>query len=199
MIRPVGDAAFLVEVDSVAAAHRVWAALRAVRIDGVREAVVGARSVLVHVDPAGCDEDLLQSTVDGSGPDTAVPAREIGIPVRYDGADLAEIAALAGLRPEEVVERHAGATYTVAFLGFSPGFAYLTGLDPALVLPRRATPRTQVPAGSVAIAGEHTAVYPQPTPGGWHLLGRTDLTVFDPDRARPALLTPGDTVRFAPL
>ena len=99
---------------------------------------------------------------------------------------------------DAVVAAHAAATYTVAFCGFAPGFAYLTGLPAALRLPRRATPRPRVPAGSVAIAGELSAVYPTASPGGWHLLGRTDVALFDVDRDPPALLTPGTIVRFEP-
>ena len=97
---------------------------------------------------------------------------------------------------EELIRRHASATYTVAFCGFSPGFAYLRGLDPALHLPRRPTPRTKVPAGSVAIAAGYSCVYPTSSPGGWHLLGRSDVRVFDVDRPEPALLRPGMTVSF---
>ena len=120
------------------------------------------------------------------------------IVVRYDGADLAEIAAHAGLSPAEVVERHAAATYRVAFVGFQPGFAYLDGLPAELHTPRRATPRPRVPAGTLAIGGEWTGVYPLATPGGWNLLGTTDALLFDPRRDPLALLQPGDTVRFRP-
>lgn len=197
MIQPVGDAAFRIEAETSEQAHRIWAALRAATVPGVRESVVGARSVVVHVDPAGCDEEQLRRIA--GAPDRLPPPRRhtVRVPVHYDGADLQEVAAAAGMSVDAVIERHTGATYTVAFLGFSPGFGYLTGLDPALQLSRRETPRTAVPAGSVAIAGEFTAVYPQRTPGGWHLLGHTDLAVFDPEREPPALLAPGDTVRFA--
>jgi KipI family sensor histidine kinase inhibitor len=120
------------------------------------------------------------------------------LPVRYDGADLAEVARLTGLDEAEVVRRHAAATYTVAFGGFMPGFAYLTGLDPVLHVPRRSSPRERVPAGAVAIAGEFAAVYPAATPGGWMLLGTCDVPLFDVDRHPPALLRPGARVRFAP-
>ncbi len=129
----------------------------------------------------------------------AAPGRLVEITVVYDGADLAEVARLTGLTVDEVVARHAAARYRVAFGGFMPGFAYLIGLDPALVVPRLATPRTHVPAGAVAIAGEYAAVYPRATPGGWRLLGRTDAVMFDPAQDdRPALLGPGDEVRFVP-
>lgn len=118
------------------------------------------------------------------------------LPVRYDGADLAEVAQLTGLDRAEVVRRHTAGEYTVAFGGFIPGFAYLTGLDPLLHLPRRSTPRERVPAGSVAIAGEFSAVYPTATPGGWLLLGTCGVPLFDVDRVPPALLPPGTRVRF---
>jgi allophanate hydrolase subunit 1 len=125
---------------------------------------------------------------------TAAPVVEL--PVRYDGPDLAEVAALTGLTVDEVVRRHLASRCTVAFGGFMPGFAYLTGLDPSLHVPRRDTPRERVPAGAVAVAGEFTAVYPAATPGGWRILGTCDLTLFDVHRTPPALLVPGAAVRF---
>jgi KipI family sensor histidine kinase inhibitor len=137
------------------------------------------------------------SATASTSPIAGGPAHTIG--VRYggtDGPDLAEVAARLGLTEPEVVDRHTAAVYTVFMLGFTPGFPYLGPLPDALVLPRRATPRTSVPAGSVAIAGRQTGIYPAPTPGGWHLIGRTDETLWDPARDHPALLEPGDTVRF---
>ena len=125
------------------------------------------------------------------------PAAEIG--VVYDGPDLTDVAALTGLTVAEVIARHAAAVYQVGWLGFSPGFGYLTGLDPVLAtVPRLDSPRLSVPAGSVAIAGGLAAVYPAASPGGWRLLGRTSARLWDPGRARPALLSPGMTVRFRP-
>ena len=118
------------------------------------------------------------------------------MPVVYDGPDLAETARRTGLSVEEVVRRHAAAEYVVAFCGFAPGFGYLTGLDPALLLPRRSIPRTNVPAGSVAVSDRFTAVYPHVSPGGWHLLGRTTTVMWDLERQPPALLAPGTRVRF---
>ena len=126
-------------------------------------------------------------------------ARSYAIPVRYggeDGCDLEPVAAALGLTPAEVVRVHTGAAYEVAFVGFSPGFAYLLGLPERLATPRRATPRTAVPAGSVAIAGLQAGIYPLPTPGGWQLIGRTDVRLFDAARPGAALLAPGDLVRF---
>jgi len=119
--------------------------------------------------------------------------------VTYDGPDLAEVAELTRLSVDEVVRLHAEATYTAAFLGFAPGWAYLTGLDERLVVPRRAQPRERVPSGAVAIAGPYTGVYPRESPGGWRLLGSADVVLFDPGSERPALIEAGDRVRFVPL
>lgn len=123
----------------------------------------------------------------------------IVIPVIYDGGDLADVARACGMSEDHVIELHSSTEFIVAFCGFSPGFAYLTGLPDALHLPRRRTPRTRVPAGSLAIAEHYCAVYPRESPGGWHLIGRTDQVLFDPDHAEPMLLSPGTTVRFTPV
>jgi 5-oxoprolinase (ATP-hydrolysing) subunit B len=131
--------------------------------------------------------------------DDSVGARDvIEIGVEYDGADLAWVAATCGLTEPAVVALHSAPEYTVAFCGFAPGFGYLRGLDPRLHLPRRSTPRATVPSGSVAIASEFAAVYPRSSPGGWHLLGRTELSLFDPHRDPPSLVAPGTRVRFVP-
>jgi len=124
---------------------------------------------------------------------------EIEVPVVYAGDDLADVAARVGVATDEVVSLHTAPTYTVVCLGFSRAFPYLSGLDPVLTLPRRPSPRTVVPAGSVAIAADQTGIYPQASPGGWHLLGRTGLDLFDEDRSPPSLLQPGDRVRFVPI
>ncbi|MFC4728213.1 5-oxoprolinase subunit PxpB [Coralloluteibacterium thermophilus] len=142
----------------------------------------------------------LASPDDDRAPATA--ARRIEIPVTYGGdagPDLDALAAELGMPAEEIVRRHAGADYRVAMLGFAPGFPYLLGLDPALAAPRLATPRTRVPAGSVGIGGAQTGIYPRAAAGGWRLIGRTDLVLFDPQRAAPSLLRPGDRVRFVPV
>jgi len=129
---------------------------------------------------------------------TTRAARHVDLPVVYDGVDLRDVAALTGLDEDEVVRRHSGSEFIVRFCGFAPGFAYLDGLDPSLHVPRQATPRAAVPAGSVAIAGEFAGVYPRRSPGGWQLLGRTEVALWDVAASPPALLTPGTTVRFVP-
>jgi len=133
-------------------------------------------------------------------PPSSPPAQgEVEIVVRYDGADLAEVAAMTGLDPAEVVRAHTSTLWRVAFGGFVPGFGYLVGGDPRLQVPRRESPRTRVPAGSVALAGEFTGVYPRASPGGWQLIGTTDAVLWDPDRSPPAVLTPGTRVRFVDI
>ena len=193
--RSVGPAAWL--IDDVAEPAGWAASLRALRVDGVHEIVPAERTVLVV-----CERELSEAI--GSRLDevavapfqqTAAGAR-VTIEVVYDGDDLASVARATGLTVDEVIDRHVHATYSVAFCGFSPGFAYMTGLDAVLHLDRRPTPRTRVPAGSVAIAAAYTSVYPSTSPGGWHLLGRTGATLWDTERPEPALLAPGTTVRF---
>ncbi|HVU92653.1 MAG TPA: allophanate hydrolase subunit 1, partial [Jatrophihabitans sp.] len=153
--------------------------------------------VLVRGGPAALA--TLRTIDDGAAvPLAAAQGELVELAVEYDGPDLAATAAELGLSPAELVRRHAAGEYVVAFCGFAPGFAYLTGLDPALHVPRLAEPRTRVPAGAVGIAGEFTGVYPRPSPGGWRLLGRTDAVLWDLDRTPPALLPPGTRVRFRP-
>jgi KipI family sensor histidine kinase inhibitor len=133
--------------------------------------------------------------VDGNG-SPGHPAPSVEIPVRYDGPDLDDVAALAGCRRDELIALHTGALYTAAFIGFAPGFAYLTGGDDRLVVPRRAAPRSAVPAGSVALAAGYCGIYPRESPGGWQLIGTTDAELWNTARAEPALLAPGTRVRF---
>jgi len=192
-IRRAGDRGLLVETPDP---HALRAAVLAAGLPGVTDVVPGEATVLVVVS-GGLEavERRLRSLEAGAAESSG---REVEIPVVYDGADLAEVAELSGLTVREVLDRHSSAEYTVAYLGFSPGFGYLTELDPVLRLPRRKTPRTSVPAGSVAIAGPYTAVYPSASPGGWRLLGRTDLVLWDVRRDPPSLLGPGDKVRFVP-
>ena len=196
-LRRCGRDAVLVEVDSLSEVAAVRAALHAATLPNLLELVPAARTVLISVHP-GTDLTPVRrvlDTVDLTRP-AETTSREIRIPVHYDGPDLALVAETAGLTEAEVVALHSGTTYEVAFCGFAPGFGYLTGLPEPLRQPRLDSPRTKVPVGSVAIAGEFTAAYPRATPGGWRLLGHTDTTLFDPRRPEPALLAPGDRVRF---
>lgn len=194
-----GDTALLVETADLVTAHRLNAALRDDPPPGVVDVVPGERTVLV-VAGSAADLDRLAARL----PRLPLPqdaesgADPVEIPVTYDGADLDEVAELTGLTRGEVARRHCAATYTVAYLGFSPGFGYLTGLDPALHVGRRASPRTSVPAGSVAIADRYAAVYPSRSPGGWRLLGHSPLRLWDVERDPPSLLRPGTRVRFVP-
>jgi len=196
--RAVGPEAWL--VDDVAEPAAWAASLRALAVGGVREIVPAERTVLVVCDRTAWDTvGARLDTVTIPPADRAAPPHHVTIDVVYDGADLGSVAEATGLAVNEVIERHATGAYSVAFCGFSPGFAYITGLDPVLHLDRRARPRTRVPAGSVAIAAAYTSVYPSSSPGGWHLLGRTDATLWDARRPEPALLTPGTTVHFRPV
>lgn len=195
---PMGYRAVLVtDLDTEPAA---WSrGVRAAALPGVVDVVPAAETVLVVFD----DEQAMASvgTVLADVPATTdehAGAGIVDIPTRYDGADLAAVADATGLDVDGVIELHRRAVYTVAFCGFAPGFGYLRGLDARLHLPRRATPRTSVPAGAVAIASEYTAVYPRSSPGGWHLLGSTEVRLFDTTRPQPALLAPGTRVRFVP-
>lgn len=198
--RPVGEQALLVETGSSAEAQALRRALVNRHLDGLLEAVPGQSSLLVVVNPLLLDLDALATELPRLLLDAGPAASESHeLAVRYDGEDLAVIARRLNMDAAEVVRRHAEPLYTVAFLGFAPGFAYLTGLDPLLRLPRRADPRTRVPAGSLAMADEFTGIYPQATPGGWHLLGRCEVSLFDAARSPPALLAPGDRVRFKAL
>jgi KipI family sensor histidine kinase inhibitor len=198
------DGAILVEFPDASdeeanrAAIAVGARAREARVP---DAVPAARSLLVRYDPERLDRDALVALVerlaqDVRGNPADAPGRTLRLPVLYDGEDLAELSAAAGLPAEELARRHAAARYRVAFVGFAPGFAYLSGLPAELAAPRLATPRPRVPAGSVAIGGAWTGFYPSASPGGWRLLGRTSALLFDPNAERPALLAPGDRVEL---
>ena len=198
-LRPAGERALLIEVEELETVHRLHAALRQLDPPGVVELVPGYRTVLIVADRerAGVLDELAAGLPGLELPPAgAVAGETVEIPVSYDGEDLAEVAGLTGLEADEVVRRHTAPEYTVAFLGFSPGFPYLVGLDPALEVPRRDTPRTSIPAGSVGLAGNQTGIYPTASPGGWQLIGRTEVTLFDPARDPPALLAPGTRLRF---
>jgi KipI family sensor histidine kinase inhibitor len=194
---PYGDRAVLAEVAGAAEVLALRAA--AAGLPGTGETVPGARTLLVPFDPAVTTAARVRAALISAAAapaDHRPPGAAVELDVRYDGADLAAVAAESGLDPAEVVRRHTAVEYTVAFCGFSPGFAYLDGLDPALYVARLAEPRTAVPAGAVAIAGGFTGVYPRASPGGWRLLGRTDADLWDLARTPPALLPPGTRVRF---
>jgi KipI family sensor histidine kinase inhibitor len=196
-IRPMGDSALVCEVEDLATVHRLRAAIRAAAFDDVVDVVPGWRTVLVTAtEPAAVSQLARALPTLALPPSEHAGGREHVIPVEYDGPDLDDVARHTGLTVDDVVRRHARATYTVAFLGFQPGFPYLAGLDRALTTPRKATPRTDVPAGAVGIAGDVTGIYPQSSPGGWQIIGSTRASLFDSTREQPALLAPGDTVRF---
>lgn len=195
-VLPFGPGAILAEYDTIDEVMAVDDALRVAALAGVDEVVPAARTVLVRyrgVDRAALDA-LLVPTVVGTRPEGPI----VEIPVVYDGVDLGEVAEATGLSTEDVIATHSSVVYSAAFLGFTPGWAYLVGLPPSLRLPRRSTPRTAITAGSVAIANEFTGVYPTVSPGGWHLLGHTTETMFDVARDKPALIMAGDRVRFVP-
>jgi KipI family sensor histidine kinase inhibitor len=199
-VLPVGEDALLVEVSSGDEAQALHAELLRRRAEGtlsVREIVPAARTVLLDgLDaPARLAAELTAADLPAAPPRTR---DVVEIPVRYDGPDLAEVAAHWGVPVREVARIHGGTEFRVAFCGFAPGFGYLTGLPPRYDVPRRATPRTAVPAGSVALAGPYTGVYPRSSPGGWQLIGTTDAVLWDHARVPTALLSPGTPVRFVP-
>jgi len=200
-VLPVGAHALLVEVSSGDEAQALHAELLQRRAEGslpAGEIVPAARTVLLDgvSDPVRLTAELTALAL----PPVPEQAREtVEIPVRYDGPDLADVAAHWGVSAREVARVHAGTEFRVAFCGFAPGFGYLTGLPARCDVPRRPTPRTAVPAGSVALAGPYTGVYPRSSPGGWQLIGTTDLVLWDPARAPAALLSPGTRVRFVPV
>lgn len=165
----------------------------------VLDVVPVSHCVLVTFAEAVIMDEVVRALIARPRPTAAASTKPLVIPVHYRGEDLDAVALAAGMSPEAVVAAHSGAVYRVEFFGFAPGFAYLSGLPAALHLPRLPEPRTAVPAGSVAIASGYSAVYPRSTPGGWHLLGFTEVGLFDESQAdRPSLLQPGDHVRFEP-
>lgn len=216
-LRPAGDSALLVsfdtggqiDLDTNLRAHALAAALETANqndpMPGMGEAVPGYATLLVHYDPLLTGYAEVEARVRACLVNDAVSLREprrVEIPVVYggeDGPDLDFVAQHSGLSVEEVVHIHASREYPVFLMGFTPGFPYLGGMDPAIAAPRLPAPRSRVPAGSVGIAGEQTGVYPLESPGGWRIIGRTPLRLFDPLRAEPFLLAPGDLVRFVPI
>ncbi|MBI4889983.1 MAG: 5-oxoprolinase subunit PxpB [Acidobacteria bacterium] len=202
-ITRAGDSSLLVRFgDEISPAihRRVRAFLESFQCPGVRNLHPAYASVLISFQPLEATHEQIETAARAAAAQTQPSEpRLVKIPTRYGGEfgpDLADVAAHCGLTQERVVKLHTGAEYLVYFLGFSPGFAYLGGLPDALFTPRLSTPRHHVPAGSVAIGGRQTGIYPLPSPGGWRLIGRTDLTLFDPTRQPPTLLEMGDRVRF---
>ncbi len=204
----LGDAALLCELPApatLAQQQMIWAlAAQARGWPGVGEVLPGMNNLTLTFDPTALALDALTAQVLETWPKLsaragAIEGRRIEIPVAYGGEhgpDLADVAAHTGLTPAEVVRRHTAGEYIVYLLGFLPGFAFMGGLAPELATPRRAEPRTAVPARSVGIGGEQTGIYPVASPGGWQLIGRTPLDLFDPTAEPPTLLRPGDRVRF---
>ena len=208
-IHAAGDAALVVElpaaIDPDVNAWCVAFADAVTRSCGsaLRDAVVGYCSVTVYFDPLQVDPEWLEEKLQESAAATesvrAETGQHIEVPVVYGGAsgpDLDDVARFAGCSVDEVIARHAAVLYRVYLVGFVPGFAYMAVVDPRIAAPRRPTPRTVVPAGSVAIAGRQTGIYPSSTPGGWNIIGRTPLRPFDPSRSEPVLFKAGDTIRF---
>jgi len=209
-IREAGDSALLVQWDELidpkinARAIAVAAAIRSASLPGLRDVVSTFRSVAIFFDPLKAEPDVFRDALRrvSEAPLELVEGRTIEVPVAYGGEagpDLEVVAKWAGLSAAAVADRHASTEYRVHMLGFLPGFAYLAAVDDQIAAPRRETPRLRVPAGSVGIAGALTGIYPRESPGGWHLLGRTDASLWDEARDPPALLTPGATVRFRPV
>lgn len=198
-----GDRALLLQVDDTAQVLAWTDAVRAAGLPGVVDIVPGSRTVLVKLDCPRCQAPTRQRLaalhIDrGTVAESASPPdrADAVIDVVYDGADLADVARLTRMDTDEVVAAHTGTLWRVGFGGFAPGFAYLVGGDERLRVPRRAEPRTKVPAGSVGLAGEFSGVYPRESPGGWQLIGHTDAVLWDVNRENPALLTPGMWVEF---
>lgn len=219
-IEPLGECALLLGFGDTmdnAVNDRVHAAahaLRAAHLPGVRDIAPAYATLALYYDPGTWQgdtdgfspwqrlADAALQIASGAGRDTSERAGVVDIPVHYGGVqgpDLSAVAKHAGLDAAEVVARHLAGEYRVAMIGFAPGFAYLSGLDPALACPRRETPRVRVPAGSVAIGGLQTGIYPSELPGGWQIIGCTSIALFDAAREPPSLLTAGDRVRFSSI
>nr|RZI36710.1 KipI antagonist [Cryobacterium sp. SO1] len=195
---PVRDDALLIELDDLPTTLALFDSLSSDPVLGTGELIPGARTLLVFYRPSAVSPAQIVRAVRSRdlGGRVAGEGSLIGLPVTYDGEDLDEVAGLLGIGAAEVVRLHTAADYAVGFTGFAPGFAYLSGGHPALDVPRRGSPRTRIPAGSVALAGTFSGVYPRESPGGWQLIGTTEARMWDLSRERPALLLPGDRVRF---
>jgi len=195
---PVRDDALLIELDDLESTLALFDSLSSDPVTGTGELIPGARTLLVFYRPSAVTPEQIVRAARSRdlGGRVAGEGTLIEIPVTYDGEDLDEVAGLLGISAAEVVRLHTGHEYAVGFTGFAPGFAYLSGGHPALDVPRRSSPRTRIPAGSVALAGTFSGVYPRESPGGWQLIGTTEARMWDLSRDRPALLLPGDRVRF---
>lgn len=217
-IAPAGDAALVLELpqridpDINARVIAIAAGLRRRCGTAIRDAVVGYATLTVYFDPLVVDTAWLEAEIraaagqqeddEAENDARGAPAPDVEVPVCYGGElgpDLPEVAAFGACTPEDVISLHAGATYRVYMMGFVPGFAYMAAVDPRIAAPRRPAPRASVPAGSVAIAGPQTGIYPSDTPGGWNIIGRTSLKPYDPVRPAPFTFRAGDTVRFRPV
>lgn len=205
VIHDYGDRALLLEFDNTDEVLAWTSAIRDARLPGVLDIVPASRTVLIKLDGGAYRAPTRQRLRKLHVPDalmdasTAEPRADVSIEVVYDGPDLDEVARLTGLTAEQVVAAHTGTLWRVGFGGFAPGFAYLVGGDSRLEVPRRAEPRTKVPAGSVGLAGEFSGVYPRESPGGWQLIGQTSVNqepLWDVNREQPALLIPGVWVQF---
>ena len=203
-----GAGGMLVELADLDETLRVFAALQdAVKhivkpaYAGVRQLIPAARTIYVSFDPLMVSRDGMESAIRAldAADEVGRHSKIVDIPVVYDGEDVADVADVLGISADEVVRRHCGSAWSVAFVGFAPGFAYLTGGDPIFDVPRRKVPRLSVPAGAVGLAGTFSGVYPRASSGGWQLLGHTETPMWDEHADPPALLQPGDTVRFAPV
>jgi inhibitor of KinA len=208
-IRPLGDAAWTIElpdrIDPTVNSRALELASRieAAGLSGIRDIVVAYRTVTVFIDPLAEGAALMEAALHRIAAETPadrdVAGAQVEVPVCYDqacGPDLEDVAAFARCAVEDVIARHLALTYRVYLVGFVPGFAYMASVDPTIAAPRRSAPRLKVPAGSVAIAAGQTGIYPAETPGGWHIIGRTPVRPFDPERTEPFLFHPGDEVRF---
>jgi inhibitor of KinA len=211
MIKPLGDSALLIQLgDKIDPAinqqvHTLDAQLQTKQIRGILEIVPSYCTLLVHYDPLiltfAQAADWAQDEMTRMQDSPHRTPRRIEVPVHYGGAsglDLETVAAAKGISPTDVIRIHSEREYTVYMMGFTPGFPYMGKLDERLIMPRLGTPRTKVRAGSVAIAGEQTGIYPLESPGGWHLIGWTALPLFDPKSETPFLFAPGDVVKFVP-
>jgi inhibitor of KinA len=207
---PAGDAALVVQLaERIDPDLNAWCVALAREVDfhfrrTIRDVVIGYCSVTVYFDPLGVDAAWLESEVatiarDLEGEAEPDAGAVVEVPVCYGGEfgpDLSDVAMFGGCSEETVIDLHTGRDYRVYLVGFIPGFAYMAEVEPRIAVPRRSSPRTAVPAGSVAIAGGQTGIYPAVTPGGWNIIGRTPIKPYDPDRDEPFLFKPGDRVRF---